>query len=568
MHSFERKLSPLSNGVSGKVVQRIGRELFDLKARGDIFFESPCKNTPVGRGLTCKCPRASSWWRQHGIAWLVGTRLHRPLLGGAAGEDSSLGSAAGVDRSRAAVWTDLTTIGGRQTGDIGHWQQPVVARPTAVPVSAARRVAMSQPSDCRDPADSGLSSAAAPVEAMSDPTAASPETTAGDSSAGAASPIAGQEPATAAEAPAEVPAVQETGEIVQEGAAQEVAAQELSAQGAVEEVAQEGAAEVEVQQELPTQEAVEEVAQEVAAVVAQEEATPMGSGPDQQSELEPADDMLEPVDELPLDEELMDMLPTVVEDPENEAKEQKALLEESVVEVVEGQPPGAKNEPQQQQSEEVGSSTADNSESARSSAVPEQENDTLKDVPTTKSVQHEADLKQTEQVEEVAITAEVTNTAGTCVVNAEQGAEEPAATGPITTATDAAATAESTQSAEEAEEHAKLDDTAVELSDIKPSASVGRGAETTDQPVAHSEEGEQQQAGEPTQLGGSQQEAVPSDGSVQTSIPTTEPESSTKETGDENKNENKKRKKSKEHRKKKSVEGKDYPRDKNSSKRE
>ena len=42
MHSFERKLSPLSNGVSGKVVQRIGRELFDLKARGDIFFESPC----------------------------------------------------------------------------------------------------------------------------------------------------------------------------------------------------------------------------------------------------------------------------------------------------------------------------------------------------------------------------------------------------------------------------------------------------------------------------------------------------------------------------------------------
>ena len=42
MHSFERKLSPLSNGVSCKGVQRIGRELFDLKARGDIFFESPC----------------------------------------------------------------------------------------------------------------------------------------------------------------------------------------------------------------------------------------------------------------------------------------------------------------------------------------------------------------------------------------------------------------------------------------------------------------------------------------------------------------------------------------------
>ena len=38
MHSFERKLSPLSNGVSDKVVQRIGRELFDLKARDDIFF--------------------------------------------------------------------------------------------------------------------------------------------------------------------------------------------------------------------------------------------------------------------------------------------------------------------------------------------------------------------------------------------------------------------------------------------------------------------------------------------------------------------------------------------------
>ena len=41
MHSFERKLFPLSNGVSGKVVQRIGRELFDLKARGDIFLNHP-----------------------------------------------------------------------------------------------------------------------------------------------------------------------------------------------------------------------------------------------------------------------------------------------------------------------------------------------------------------------------------------------------------------------------------------------------------------------------------------------------------------------------------------------
>ena len=36
------KLSGLSNAVSGKVVRLIGRELFDLKARGDIFFESPC----------------------------------------------------------------------------------------------------------------------------------------------------------------------------------------------------------------------------------------------------------------------------------------------------------------------------------------------------------------------------------------------------------------------------------------------------------------------------------------------------------------------------------------------
>ena len=41
-HSFERKLFALSNAVSCKVVQRIGRELFDLKARGDIFYESPC----------------------------------------------------------------------------------------------------------------------------------------------------------------------------------------------------------------------------------------------------------------------------------------------------------------------------------------------------------------------------------------------------------------------------------------------------------------------------------------------------------------------------------------------
>ena len=39
MHPFERKLSSLSNGVFGKVVQRTDRELFDLKARGDIFLK-------------------------------------------------------------------------------------------------------------------------------------------------------------------------------------------------------------------------------------------------------------------------------------------------------------------------------------------------------------------------------------------------------------------------------------------------------------------------------------------------------------------------------------------------
>ena len=41
IQSFERKLSALSNAVSSKVVRRIGRELFDLKARGDIFFNHP-----------------------------------------------------------------------------------------------------------------------------------------------------------------------------------------------------------------------------------------------------------------------------------------------------------------------------------------------------------------------------------------------------------------------------------------------------------------------------------------------------------------------------------------------
>ena len=41
IHSFEKKLFALSNDVSGKVVRRIGRELFDLKARGDIVFNHP-----------------------------------------------------------------------------------------------------------------------------------------------------------------------------------------------------------------------------------------------------------------------------------------------------------------------------------------------------------------------------------------------------------------------------------------------------------------------------------------------------------------------------------------------
>ena len=51
IHSFERKLSALSNAVSGKVVRRIGRELFDLKARGDIFFNHPvwCKKALLRR---------------------------------------------------------------------------------------------------------------------------------------------------------------------------------------------------------------------------------------------------------------------------------------------------------------------------------------------------------------------------------------------------------------------------------------------------------------------------------------------------------------------------------------
>ena len=41
-------MSALSNAVSGKVVRLAGRELFDLKARGDIFFESPCIKGLIG----------------------------------------------------------------------------------------------------------------------------------------------------------------------------------------------------------------------------------------------------------------------------------------------------------------------------------------------------------------------------------------------------------------------------------------------------------------------------------------------------------------------------------------
>ena len=38
MHSFERKLSALSNVVSGKVVRRISRKLFGLEARMKLFL--------------------------------------------------------------------------------------------------------------------------------------------------------------------------------------------------------------------------------------------------------------------------------------------------------------------------------------------------------------------------------------------------------------------------------------------------------------------------------------------------------------------------------------------------
>ena len=61
MHSFERKLSPLSNGVYGKVVQRIGRELFDLNARGDIFLIT--QYHPVNSYLAFR--RRDNWFLPH-----------------------------------------------------------------------------------------------------------------------------------------------------------------------------------------------------------------------------------------------------------------------------------------------------------------------------------------------------------------------------------------------------------------------------------------------------------------------------------------------------------------------
>ena len=42
MHVIRKEISlRLSIGVSAKVVQRIGRDLFDLKARGDINLNNP-----------------------------------------------------------------------------------------------------------------------------------------------------------------------------------------------------------------------------------------------------------------------------------------------------------------------------------------------------------------------------------------------------------------------------------------------------------------------------------------------------------------------------------------------
>ncbi|XP_043235044.1 fibrous sheath CABYR-binding protein-like isoform X2 [Amphibalanus amphitrite] len=113
-----------------------------------------------------------------------------------------------------------------------------------------------------------------------------------------------EEPAAAA-APASAPAVGEPSETV-----------------AVDEV-----------EPAPAQDAVVEVvAQEMAEVVVEENATPIETEPEQQGE---TTDILEPVEELPLDDEMVEMLPTVIEDPENEAKEQKELLEELVEETEE-----------------------------------------------------------------------------------------------------------------------------------------------------------------------------------------------------------------------------------------
>ena len=53
MNTFIRKeiVRPLS-AVSGKVVRRIGRELFDLNGRGDIFFLNHPYNTASVRILS------------------------------------------------------------------------------------------------------------------------------------------------------------------------------------------------------------------------------------------------------------------------------------------------------------------------------------------------------------------------------------------------------------------------------------------------------------------------------------------------------------------------------------
>ena len=68
IHSFERKLSALSNAVYCKVVQRMSRELFGLKARGDIFLNHPVYSIPErSQGHWCSTNNgiSSSLW----LAW-------------------------------------------------------------------------------------------------------------------------------------------------------------------------------------------------------------------------------------------------------------------------------------------------------------------------------------------------------------------------------------------------------------------------------------------------------------------------------------------------------------------